>query len=83
MVDYMDKQTDINNKMRSVLVDWLVDVVDEYQYTRLTLHMTIAYVDRFLSLFTLPSRNILQLLGITCLLIAAYVFLVPYQPSAV
>ena len=80
-VDYMDKQPHINIEVRSVLVDWLVEVVDECQYTRPTLHMTIAYVDRFLSLFILPSCNILQLLGITCLLIAAYVLWVPCQPS--
>merc|ERR1712224_708888 len=30
--DYVHNQTDVNDKMRTVLVDWLVDVVWEYKY---------------------------------------------------
>lgn len=44
---YMSKQQNINTKMRSILVDWLVDVADEYKLKDETLFLTINYIDRF------------------------------------
>lgn len=43
---YMNNQTNINTKMRSILVDWLVDVSDEYKLKDETLFLTINYIDR-------------------------------------
>lgn len=56
--------------MRSVLVDWLVDVCEEFRLSSQTLHITIACVDRYLSKKNVP-KNRLQLVGITCILIAS------------
>ncbi|MCO5591047.1 hypothetical protein L7F22_045023 [Adiantum nelumboides] len=63
-------QVDINASMRGILVDWLVEVAEEYKLVPDTLYLTIAYVDRFLS-GNLTNRQRLQLLGISCMLIAS------------
>ncbi|KAL5788153.1 hypothetical protein ACOSP7_005102 [Xanthoceras sorbifolium] len=65
-----DVQNDISVNMREILVDWLVEVAEEYNLVSDTLYLTIAYVDRFLSSHAL-SRNKLQLLGVGCMFIAS------------
>jgi len=59
--------------MRAVLVDWLVEVAEEYKLVSDTLYFCVAYIDRFLSLNVL-SRHRLQLLGVAAMLIASWVF---------
>ena len=43
-------QRDVNANMRGVLVDWLVEVAEEYKLVSDTLYFCVAYIDRFLSL---------------------------------
>ncbi|KAI5661160.1 hypothetical protein M9H77_20483 [Catharanthus roseus] len=69
--NYMEKvQRDITPTMREILVDWLVEVADEYKLVSDTLHLTVDYIDRFLSSHTL-SRTKLQLLGVSSMLVAS------------
>lgn len=63
-------QTDINSHMRGILVDWLVEVAEEYKLVSDTLYLSVSYIDRFLSLNSL-NRQKLQLLGISAMLIAS------------
>jgi cyclin-A len=56
--------------MRAVLVDWLVEVADDFRLSTETLYLAIAHMDRFLSLRRI-EKDELQLLGVTCLLIAS------------
>ena len=67
---YMQTQAEINKKMRSILVDWLVDVHVKFDLSPETLYLTINIVDRFLSLKPVPRRE-LQLVGVSALLIAS------------
>ncbi|KAG2318008.1 hypothetical protein Bca52824_021130 [Brassica carinata] len=67
---YMQTQTEINVKMRSILVDWLVDVHVKFDLSPETLYLTISIIDRFLSLTSIPRRE-LQLVGVSALLIAS------------
>lgn len=67
---YMNYQKDITYTMRAVLVDWLVEVADEYSLNLQTLYTTIGYIDRFLSEVSV-QRAKLQLVGVTCMLLAA------------
>lgn len=48
-VNCLQKQTHLTSDMRSVLVDWLVSVAGEYQMSNQTLHLTVNYIDRFIS----------------------------------
>ncbi|KAA8545805.1 hypothetical protein F0562_020744 [Nyssa sinensis] len=68
---YMEMlQKDLTTAMREILLDWLVEVAEEYKLVSDTLYLTVSYVDRFLSQHDL-SRNKLQLLGVSCMLIAS------------
>ncbi|CAL9767641.1 unnamed protein product [Musa acuminata subsp. burmannicoides] len=69
--DFMEKiQKDINASMRSILIDWLVEVAEEYRLVPDTLYLTVNYIDRYLSGNEI-NRQRLQLLGVSCMLIAA------------
>ena len=65
----MKRQKEINDKMRSILVDWLIDVHFKFGFTDETLFMTILIIDRYLSISQITRSNF-QLLGITALMIA-------------
>ena len=62
-------QEDINQKMRYILIDWLVEVHIKFNLLPETLFITINLIDRFLSKKNI-HRKYLQLLGITALFIA-------------
>lgn len=68
--DYMASQPDINAKMRSILVDWLIEVHRKFELMPETLYLTLNIVDRFLSMKAV-SRKELQLVGISSMLIAS------------
>ena len=67
----MKKQPDINNSMRAILMDWLVEVAEEYKLLPQTLYLTVNYIDRFLSAMSV-LRGKLQLVGTACMLLASY-----------
>lgn len=67
---YMELQHDINEKMRAILVDWLVEVHLKYKLKPETLYLTVNLLDRFLQKKQI-SRKKLQLVGVTAMLIAS------------
>ncbi|EOA30687.1 hypothetical protein CARUB_v10013824mg [Capsella rubella] len=67
---YMHTQPEINEKMRSILVDWLVEVHLKFDLSPETLYLTVNIIDRFLSLKPVPRRE-LQLVGVSAMLIAS------------
>lgn len=67
--NYMKRQKEVNEQMRSILIDWLIDVHLKFSFTDETIYMTVLIIDRYLSLVEI-SRSKLQLLGITALMIA-------------
>ena len=60
----------ITMNMRSILVDWLIEVAEEYKLMPETLFLSVAYTDRCLVCMPIEKRE-LQLVGITCMFIAA------------
>ncbi|KAL5074279.1 hypothetical protein RYX36_013263 [Vicia faba] len=69
--NYMERlQHDISPRMRGILIDWLVEVSEEYKLVPDTLYLTVNLIDRFLST-CLIQKHKLQLLGVTCMLIAS------------
>jgi len=68
--NYMTKQPDITFTMRSILIDWLVEVCEEYKLSSETLFLAVTYIDKFLSYMSV-QRNKLQLVGTACMFIAA------------
>lgn len=64
------RQRDITAGMRAILVDWLVEVCEEYKLHAETLFVCVALIDRILSKYVV-SRSNLQLLGCACMLLAS------------
>ena len=67
--NYMDDQSEINERMRGILIDWLIEVHFKFGFTDETLYMTVSIIDRYLSNNPITKNN-LQLLGITSLFIS-------------
>jgi cyclin B len=67
--NYMSKQNDINEKMRMILIDWLIEVHLKFKLLPETLFLTINFIDRYLQNNQTP-RDKLQLIAVSSLLIA-------------
>lgn len=63
-------QSDVNEKMRAILVDWLVDVHIKFKLLPETLFLSVNIVDRYLEITCVPRQR-LQLVGVCALLIAS------------
>merc|ERR1719499_2783951 len=68
--NFMDAQPDINSRMRSVLVDWLVEVHFGFRLKQETLFLAVNLLDRYLSVAAV-ERSRLQLVGVVALFVAA------------
>ena len=66
---YLRRQTDINEKMRAMLIDWMTDVHLKFKLNAETLFLTVNLLDRYLEKCVV-ARNKLQLVGVACILIA-------------
>jgi cyclin B len=67
---YMRAQADINDRMRAILIDWLVEVHLKFKLLPETLYLTVNLIDRFLALRPV-ARTRLQLVGVTAMLLAS------------
>lgn len=57
--------------MRSIVIDWLMEVSEAYTLHRQTLYLAQDYFDRFMLTQNNVEKGILQLVSITCLFIAS------------
>ncbi|XP_015790454.1 G1/S-specific cyclin-E1 [Tetranychus urticae] len=67
----LSKHPHITPRMRSILLDWLSEVSELFKLHRETYYFALDFVDRYLSVTKDIPRQQLQLIGITCLFIAA------------
>ncbi|KAK9769208.1 putative Cyclin-like protein [Seiridium cardinale] len=67
---YMDIQTEIQWSMRSVLMDWVIQVHGRFNLLPETLFLAVNFIDRFLSV-KVVSLGKLQLVGATAIFLAA------------
>ncbi|CAH1957803.1 unnamed protein product [Acanthoscelides obtectus] len=68
--DFLENHRTTPN-MRSVLVNWLVEIHADFEQKPETLYLCISIVDRYLQINTLVGRSTLQLVGTSALLIAS------------
>jgi len=54
----MSDQTDINDKMRAILIDWLVEVHLKFKLMPETLFLTTNLIDRFLAKEPVSRKNL-------------------------
>ncbi|XP_078163362.1 cyclin-B2-1-like isoform X2 [Carex rostrata] len=67
--DYMATQPDINDRMRAILINWLIEVHCKFELMDETLYLTVNIIDRFLERQNVQRKK-LQLVGVTALLLA-------------
>lgn len=61
-------------RMRAILLDWLIEVCEVYKLHRETYYLAVDYLDRYISnVDDTVQKNHLQLIGVSCLFIAAKV----------
>ena len=65
----MAQQRDINEKMRAILMDWLIDVHMRFKLLDETLFLAVNLIDRYLEKVQIVRQK-LQLVGVTAMLIA-------------
>ncbi|KAI4314641.1 hypothetical protein L6164_027529 [Bauhinia variegata] len=66
---YMAQQFDINERMRAILIDWLIEVHDKFDLMHETLFLTVNLIDRFLEKEKVVRKK-LQLVGLVAMLLA-------------
>ena len=67
---YIESQPELTEKMRTILVDWLIEVHMKFKCRSETLFLAVDIVDRYLAEVQ-TARSTLQLVGVTALLLAA------------
>jgi len=67
---FLTIQADITDKMRTILVDWLVEVHRMFKLLPETLYLTVSILNKFLSIKQV-QRSDLQLVGVTSILLAS------------
>ncbi|CAK9164935.1 unnamed protein product [Ilex paraguariensis] len=67
--DYIEQQFDINEKMRAILIDWLIEVHHKFELREETLFLTVNLIDRFLAKQSVVRKK-LQLVGLVAMLLA-------------
>jgi G2/mitotic-specific cyclin-B, other len=55
---YINMQEEINEKIRSVLVDWIISVHLKFKLWPETLYLTINLIDRYLSIYQVSKSEI-------------------------
>lgn len=69
--DFLANQMDVTPKMRSVLLDWINEVHNQFSLEIETYHMTVSMIDRYLQSTTSTPRRFLQLVGVSVLFMAS------------
>ncbi len=69
-VEQTDIQKNVTEKMRQILIDWMIDVHDSFELKEQTLHLALKYLSDYSALREITKEDY-QLVGITCLWIAS------------
>jgi hypothetical protein len=68
--NYLEGQ-EVTSKMRGVLVDWIVEVHEQFHLVAETLYLTVAIIDRYLQKVRTTTRKYLQLVGVGAMFMAS------------
>ncbi|XP_018320665.1 G1/S-specific cyclin-E1 isoform X1 [Agrilus planipennis] len=66
-----EDRTSFLPRMRAILLDWIMEVCEVYRLKRVTYYLAVDYVDRYLTIKLNIPKTQLQLIGVSCLFIAA------------
>ncbi|KAK9074806.1 hypothetical protein SSX86_003125 [Deinandra increscens subsp. villosa] len=65
----LTQQSDVNERMRAILIDWLIEVHHKFDLQPETLFLTVNLIDRFLAKENVVRKK-LQLVGLVAMLLA-------------
>ena len=65
------KQKFLNPQMRTILLNWILEVTAQLGFKRETYHLTVFLIDTFLQNNENLATNNFQLLGVSCLMISS------------
>ena len=65
----MKRQAQVNENVRAILIDWVLQVHSKFKLLPETLFITVNLIDRFMSLHKI-NKDEVQLVGVSALLIA-------------
>ena len=68
--NYIEQQTEINNRMRGILLDWLIDLHYKFKMFPETIYAITMIIDKYMAKKNVTKDN-LQLVGTAALFIAA------------
>ena len=68
--NFIESQLEINNRMRAIVVNWMIEVHDRFKLLHDTLFLSVVIFDRYMSIIKNIKKERLQLIGVTSLLIA-------------
>lgn len=66
-----DKRASFLPRMRAILLDWIMEVCEVYRLRRVTYYLAVDYIDRYLRIRPDVPKMQLQLVGVSCLFMAA------------
>lgn len=66
-----EKQVCYLPRMRAILLDWIMEVCEVYKLRRVTYYLAVDYIDRYLTIKPDVPKTQLQLVGVSCLFMAA------------
>ncbi|CAD7946604.1 unnamed protein product [Amoebophrya sp. A25] len=68
---FLDGAAEVSGRMRGILLDWLIEVHYKFKLLPETLYLCVNLIDRFLQKDKCIPKRRLQLMGGTCMLVAA------------
>lgn len=68
---FLAQHNEVTPRMRAILLDWLIEVHYKFKLVPETLYLCINLIDRYLQIDREIAKKKLQLMGGTCMLIAA------------
>lgn len=68
--NYLQIQNDISEKIRTVIIDWMIDVATQFNLLNETLFLSVMILDKYLEKVIVKKTEV-QLIGITTLFIAS------------
>jgi len=65
-----EKQKNVSEKMRQILIDWMIDVHESFELKEQTLHLALNYLAEYSAIKEIAKEEY-QLTGIACLWVAS------------
>ena len=77
--NFLMQHPNLKIEYRIMLLDWLMQLCEEFGFKRDTFHYSVNYIDRYISFCLEIEKDDLQLIGVVCLSLAAKFEVFPFN----